>query len=170
MTDNLLAENTTLPAMLFTSESDEWETPNELVAWLAQSFAFTLDPCCTPGTAKAARFFTREDDGLAQSWAGERVWMNPPYSKVGDWMRKAYESAQTDRATVVCLVAARTDTRWWQDWVQGKANEIQFLAGRVSFKRPGKDANTAPFPSALVIYRPPVERKHTRPYKGKVSQ
>jgi phage N-6-adenine-methyltransferase len=158
-----MAGSTQLPRLLFTRESDEWETPDVLVAWLNMTFQFTLDPCATSENHKCERYFTTEDDGLTQSWSEERVFLNPPYSQVKLWMQKAYESAQTERATVACLVAVRTDTRWWQDWVLGKANEIQYLAGRVTFKRPGKPANTAPFPSALVVYRPPIERKHTRP-------
>lgn len=162
MTD-LATSASALPRMLFTSDSDEWATPQVLVNWLNQTFTFTLDAASTHENAKCERHFTIEDDGLSQSWAGERVWLNPPYSQISPWMKKAYESARDDRSTVVCLVAARTDTRWWQDWVKGKANEVEFLAGRVTFSRPGKDANTAPFPSAIVIYRPPIQRSHTRP-------
>lgn len=152
-----------LPRILFTSDSNEWATPQPLYDWLDQTFTFTLDPAATDRNHKCDRYFTEAQDGLRQSWAGERVFLNPPYKGVEPWMRKAYESAQNDRATVVCLVAARTDTRWWQDWVRGKANEVEFLAGRVTFSRPGKPANTAPFPSAIVIYRPPIQRSHTRP-------
>ena len=167
---NLLAKNTALPRMLFTSDSDEWATPDELVQWLNQSFQFTLDVAASHDNHKCERYFTIEDEGLAQSWEGERVWMNPPYSNVTAWMERAYRASREERATVVALVAARTDTRWWQDWVIGKANEIEFLAGRVTFSRPGKGANTAPFPSALVIYRPPIERKHTRPPVRKATR
>lgn len=151
----------TLPAMLFSKESDEWATPWPLFHWLNQSFQFTLDPCATTETAKCEKFYTQEDDGLIQPWAGERVFMNPPYSAVGKWMEKAYTESRLN-TTVVCLTAARTDTRWFQDWVLGKANEIQFLPGRVTFLRPQKAANTAPFPSVVIIYRPLVERKFLR--------
>lgn len=152
-----------LPEALFSRDSDEWETPAGLVAWLDMSFQFTLDPAATAENSKCERYYTIADDGLGKSWRHERVFLNPPYSAVGQWMQKAYEAAQHEEATVVCLVAVRSDTRWWQNWVMGKANEIQYLAGRVTFKRPGKEANTAPFPSALVIYRPPIRREHTRP-------
>lgn len=153
--------SSTLPTMLFSKESDEWATPWPLFNWLNQSFQFTLDPCATADTAKCAKFYTQEDDGLIQSWNSERVFMNPPYSHVNEWMKKAHAEAQQG-ATVVCLTAARTDTRWFQDFVIGKANEIQFLPGRVTFLRPEKAANTAPFPSVVIVYRPPVERKFLR--------
>src|SRR5690606_35705909 len=121
----------------------------------------------TPETAKCSKFYTLADDGLAQSWAGERVFMNPPYSQVGKWMEKAYRESQ-EGATVVCLTAARTDTRWFQDWVLGKANEIQFLPGRITFLRPEKEPNTAPFPSCIIVYRPPVQRSFLRLNPNKV--
>ncbi len=77
---------------------------------------FDLDVCATGENAKCDRFFTREDDGLAQAWTG-RVWMNPPYGRmIGEWMRKAWESSQTTAELVVCLVPARTDTRWWHEY------------------------------------------------------
>jgi len=159
---NLLAEAPDPLRVMYSKDSDEWATPVELYDWLNQTFQFTLDPCATDENHKTSRYFTIAGNGLSQSWANERVFMNPPYSEVKLWMEKAYLSAQNGGASVVCLVAARTDTRWWQDWVLNKANEIQFLAGRVMFSRPGKGANAAPFPSAVVIYRPPLERRRAR--------
>lgn len=150
-----------LPAMLFSRESDEWATPWPLFHWLNQSFQFTLDPCATVETAKCEKFYTQQEDGLLQTWASERVFMNPPYSAVSKWVEKAWRESQLG-TTVVCLTAARTDTRWFQDYVIGKANEIQFLPGRVTFLRPAKAPNTAPFPSVVIVYRPPVERRFLR--------
>lgn len=77
--------------------------------------------------------------------------MNPPYGReIGLWMRKAYEESLKG-CIVVCLVPSRTDTAWWHDYVQGKA-EVRFVRGRLKF---GNAKNSAPFPSAVVIYRPP---------------
>ncbi len=89
-------------------------------------------------------------DGLALTWLGT-CWMNPPYGrKIGQWVRKAYESSLLG-ATVVCLLPARTDTAWWHDYVV--KGEIRFLRGRLKF---GGQKNSAPFPSAVVVYRPPA--------------
>lgn len=75
--------------------------------------------------------------------------MNPPYGlALRAWIRKAHESALTG-ATVVCLVPARTDARWWHDYVIPHA-EIRFIRGRLRF---GNSPNSAPFPSAVVIFR-----------------
>jgi hypothetical protein len=92
-----------------------------------------------------------EEDGLKQSWNSETVFMNPPYGKeIAQWMAKAYRESRAG-ATVVCLIPARTDTAWWHDYaVHG---EIHYLKGRLKF---GDGENSAPFPSAVVIFRPPL--------------
>jgi phage N-6-adenine-methyltransferase len=135
----------------FSRAHDEWATPDAFFTSLAQEFSFTLDPCATAENAKCVRFFTREVDGLKQSWAPHVVWMNPPYSNVIHWMRKAYEESLRG-ATVVCLVPSRTDTRWWHSYVSHAA-EVRFVRGRIKF---GGAKYNAPFPSALVVFRVPV--------------
>lgn len=129
------------------SETDLWSTPQDFYDLMHAEFGFQTDVCATADNAKCAHYFTQDDDGLAQTW--ERTcWMNPPYGRaIGDWMRKAYESSQQG-ATVVCLVPARIDTRWWHDYaIKG---EIRFIRGRLKF---GGSKNNAPFPSAIVIFR-----------------
>lgn len=79
---------------LFSSRTEEWATPQDLFNKLNTEFNFTLDPCATADNAKCSKFFTKEQDGLAQSWQGERVFMNPPYGRsIGLWIKKAYEEA-----------------------------------------------------------------------------
>ena len=96
------------------------------------------------------------DDGLAQEWRGVCL-MNPPYGAgIGAWVRKAYESSLLG-ATVVCLVPARTDTRWWQDCCT--VGEVRFLRGRLRFN--GADTG-APFPSAVVVFRQPISSTDSR--------
>jgi phage N-6-adenine-methyltransferase len=133
----------------FSSASDNWATPQDLFDRLDAVHGFTLDVCASADNAKCARFYTKEQDGLAQEWTGT-CWMNPPYGReIGRWMSKAVQSARSG-AIVVCLVPARTDTAWWHDYaVQG---EIEFIRGRVKF---GGHKNSAPFPSAIVVFRPP---------------
>ena len=141
----------------FSSKTSEWETPQALFEALDAEFHFTLDPCATPENAKCGRYFTKEIGGLAQSWAGETVFMNPPYGReIGKWVRKAFEEWRRG-ATVVCLLPSRTDTAWWHDYCM-KATEIRFIRGRVKFVG-GKYA--APFPSAVVIFA-----QATRPVGG----
>lgn len=133
-------------AVLYSSRSEEWETPQDLFDQLNDEFKFTLDPCCLQGNAKCEKFFTKQDDGLSQSWDGERVFMNPPYGKeIKRWMHKA----ATSKALVVCLVHARTDTKWWHETVEKKAKEIRFIKGRLRF---GGSKHNSTFPSVLVIF------------------
>lgn len=133
----------------FSSKTDDWATPQSFFNRLDNEFNFTLDPCANELNAKCPKFFTKDDDGLIQSWAGERVFMNPPYGRViGDWVRKAYEEAQNDNTVVVALIPARTDTKYWHEYVM-KAKEIRLVKGRLKF---GDGRNSAPFPSAVVIF------------------
>lgn len=132
---------------MYTSNSCEWETPVDFFGKLDSEFGFDLDVCATPENAKCARYYTKEDDGLEKEWTGV-CWMNPPYGReIGEWMKKAYESAQSG-ATVVCLVPAWTDTGWWHDYAM--RGEVRFVRGRLKFN--GLNCN-APFPSAVVIFR-----------------
>ena len=130
---------------LFTSKTDMWETPQEFYDKLNQEFHFTFDVCAISENAKCDRYYTPEMDGLKQEWEGV-CWMNPPYGKeVGKWVKKACES----KCTVVCLLPARTDTKWFHEYINQKA-EVRFIKGRLKFRN---SRNSAPFPSMIVIYR-----------------
>lgn len=135
-------------AVHFSSATDLWATPQAFFDSVAIEFPFQLDVCALPENAKCPRYFTPAQDGLAQVWKGV-CWMNPPYGReIGKWVKKAFESAQ-EGATVVCLLPARTDTAWWHDYAA--KGEVRFLRGRLKF---GGQKNSAPFPSALVVFRP----------------
>jgi site-specific DNA-methyltransferase (adenine-specific) len=129
-----------------------WETPPAFFAALDAEFHFTLDAAALPKTAKVATFFSPETDALAQRWAGV-VWVNPPYGQgvLSAWVAKAYEESRRG-AIVVALVPARTDAHWWHEFAL-RAAEIRFVRGRIRFVGA---ASTAPFPSAVLVFRPPV--------------
>jgi phage N-6-adenine-methyltransferase len=131
----------------FQSDKHDWETPQELFEKLDREFHFTLDVCAVPENAKCTHYFSPTDDGLSKEWTGV-CWMNPPYGReIGKWMQKALHESEHG-VTVVCLVPARTDTEWWHKYaMQG---EIRFLRGRLRFQGAN---STAPFPSAIVIFR-----------------
>lgn len=158
---------------MYTSNTDEWATDPLFYALLDRYFNFNLDPCATHENHKCDKYFTRAEDGLAQSWEGHRVYMNPPYGEpeypckkkcvkkkcqkrgyhidkyepgVIDWMKKAYEESKKG-TLIVCLVPTRPDTKWWN--YARKADYIVQLPGRLKFVG-AKDS--APFPSALVVY------------------
>ena len=134
-----------------------WETPPEVFGPLNAEFGFTLDPCATAGTAKCPRYFTEEDDGLAQSWAGERVFMNPPYGReVYAWTRKAADEA--GGALIVGLLPASTDLAWWHDDVVAAHAEVRYIRGRVRFLTGGPYRASGFFASVIVIWRDKVNR------------
>lgn len=136
----------------YSSARDDWETPQALFDILDREFAFGLDVCASEETAKCPQYYTPTDDALSRDWHG-RCFMNPPYGDViSTWVEKAYTSAQAG-ATVVCLVPARVDTRWWWDYC--RHGEVRFLPGRLRFS--GGDA--APFPSAVVVFGPGIGPK-----------
>ena len=133
----------------FRSESCEWATPVDFFNSLNEEFGFELDVCATPQNAKCASYYTKDEDGLLQPWEGV-CWCNPPYGReIRHWVEKAMRTAEEGKGTVVCLVPARTDTKWWHDFV-AKASEVRFVKGRLKF---GGHANSAPFPSAVVVFR-----------------
>lgn len=131
--------------VMFSSKTDLWATPQDFFDKLNEEFHFETDVCALPENAKCAHYYTPEQDGLAQEWEGI-CWCNPPYGReVGKWVKKAAEA----NATVVMLLPARTDTRWFHDYIYGKA-EIRFIKGRLKF---GGQKNAAPFPSMVVVFR-----------------
>lgn len=135
--------------LMFSSEDMTWATPQDFFDKLDKEFHFTLDPCCVTETAKCDTYFTPKEDGLKQSWQGHTVFMNPPYGRaIGDWLKKAYGESLQQSTKVVCLIPSRTDTKYWHDYCM-KASEIRFVKGRLKF---GGSKNSAPFPSAIVIF------------------
>jgi len=162
--------------VMFSSNSNEWQTPALFYDKLDKTFKFDLDPCATARSAKCKKYFTEEDDGLSQDWSGHKVFMNPPYGRgIDKWLKKAFEESKKAHTTVVCLVPSRTDTKYWHKYCM-KADEIYFVKGRLKFTQTvdaygvplsaGSCCNAAPFPSAVVVFRgPPVEgmaRNHVR--------
>lgn len=115
---------------LFSSQKEEWETPQDLFDKLNEEFHFDLDVCALPENAKCKNYYTPEIDGLKQTWKGV-CWCNPPYGrKIGEWVKKAAEST----ATVVMLLPARTDTKWFHEYIYGATNaDIRFIKGRLKF-------------------------------------
>ena len=133
---------------MMSSNTPEWATPQSFFDALNKEFSFTLDPCSTHENTKCEKHYTKEDDGLSKNWGGEVVFCNPPYGReLPKWVKKCYEESR--HADVVMLIPARTDTRWFHDYIYGKA-EIRFIKGRLKF---GNAKQSAPFPSMAVIYR-----------------
>lgn len=146
-------------------EVDDRGTDPAFFAALSARFGgFTLDAAAAPHNAKCDRWYSRAEDGLAQPWASERVWINPPYSDCGAWVRKAW--AESEAPLIVMLMPAnRTEQGWWQDLIEPYRDRpasplrVEFLRGRIRFIRAGADGigpdERPPFGCCLLIWEGP---------------
>lgn len=135
--------------VLFSSKTDQWATPQWLYDELNKKFNFNLDPCADETNYKCEKYFNKEQNGLLQDWGGQRVFCNPPYGReIGKWVQKAHDESKKPETLVVMLIPARTDTKWFHEYIYQKA-VIRFLRGRLKF---GDSKNSAPFPSMVVIF------------------
>lgn len=129
---------TTMRALL--DESDDRRTPRPLFdAWHAEH-RFTVDAAATAANTLLPRFFA---DGLSESWSGERVYCNPPYSDIRPWVEKAHrETVNGCELAVLLLPARRTEQPWWQALIEpcrdrrGGRIRTRFLPGRIRFEYP----------------------------------
>ena len=138
-------------APLHSSNSDEWSTPQDFFDVCNKLFGpFTLDGAATKENRKCREFCTDflNYKGPEKIEDKHRIWLNPPYSLNAEFIKKAYELSQ-ERHQVVCLIPARTDTKYWHEYV-AKASHVFFIKGRLKF---GNSKNSAPFPSALVVFQ-----------------
>lgn len=137
---------------LFTSEKQDWETPDTIFNSLNQEFHFDIDIASSKSNAKCNKFFTKDDDALSKDWSTlGNVFCNPPYNELPIWVEKAYqESLIKHDGVIVLLITARPETVYWHKFIFKKA-EIRFIKGRLKFSNA---KSSAPFPSAIVIYHP----------------
>lgn len=141
---------------------DDRRTPAGLFREQDYLHRFTLDVAASEENAKLPAFFSIDTDGLAQSWAGHRVWCNPPYSNIGPWVEKAWAEMRAACELVVMLLPAnRTEQSWWQSQVEPFRDRVagggirlttRFLAGRIEFGRRSATAVHTPFGSVLLTW------------------
>ncbi len=136
-------------ASLLSTGTDDWRTPRALFGALHREFDFTVDAAADQDNHLVPRYWTAAHDGAARSWAKERVWCNPPYSR-GRQPGFLARAAKCEAAVAVLLIPARPDTRAWHEHVWEAASEVRFIRGRVRFEGA---TSGAPFPSAIVVYR-----------------
>lgn len=137
---------------LFSSKKMDWETPQDFFDEIDNEFHFTLDACANGTNHKCDKYFSESDDGLKQNWGGQTVWCNPPYGReIGNWVQKCSQESKQENTTVVMLIPARTDTKYFHEYIYNKQNvEIRFIKGRLRFVGA---AESAPFPSMVVVFR-----------------
>lgn len=139
---------------------DDRCTPDAEFWAFNRRFAFTVDAAASAANARLPKFWTLQQDGLAQSWRDERVWCNPPYSNLRPWFVKAWESIEAS-LIVMLIPANRTEGPPWQDLIEpyrdrGGCLKTEFLPGRIRFKKPGEAVssgrNRPPFGCCLLIW------------------
>ena len=142
--------NKNTQVVMFSSKTGQWATPTEFFTKLDWRFGpFNLDPCADSSNTKCVNFFTETEDGLSKEWKGHTVFVNPPYGRgIDKWIQKGFKESRDPDTKVVMLIPARTDTRYWHDYVM-RADEVYFVKGRLKF---GDSENSAPFPSAVVVF------------------
>ena len=122
-----------------------WRTPQHLFEMLNEKYGpFTIDLAASAENALCDRYYTKEDDALAQCWGGEVGFCNPPYDDIEPWIEKAMEASVHDHAFTVFVLPVRSDRSWWRHYVARFATEVDFLE-RLSFVSPdgyaGRDGN-----------------------------
>lgn len=142
--------NKAVQKILFSSKTGAWATPQDFFDKLNWRFGpFDLDPCAEPTNTKCSNFYTEVEDGLSKDWGGHIVFVNPPYGAgIDKWIEKGFRESQKPDTKVVMLLPARTDTRYFHDFVM-RASEVHFIRGRLKF---GDSNNSAPFPSMVVVF------------------
>lgn len=120
--------------VLTTSDNMKRATPEYFYDWLDGMMHFTVDVCADELNHKHARYFSERDNGLAQSWANETFFMNPPYGRqTPGWMAKARDEVMLDRAMGCALIPARVGVEWWRVYVKqldgaaGKLRDVRVM-------------------------------------------
>ena len=150
---------------VWSTGKDDWGTPKLLFQKLHDEFNFCVDVCANKETALLDQWIgpgSKYEDALGEwksacqlphsvkRYYSHSYFMNPPYSDVAEFMKRmAIEMASNKSVRGVALVASRTDTKWFHDYVLPSASEIRFIKGRVQF---AGAPSSAPFPSMIVVY------------------
>lgn len=131
----------------FSSKTDEWSTPKEVIPFIRRVLpVIDLDPCSDAAqTIPAKNRYFRNDDGLSRKWRG-RVYLNPPYGRqISNWVGRLVRLYnEGDVTESIALLPARTDTIWFRLL---RDHSRVFVSGRLKF---GNSDHSAPFPSVFV--------------------
>lgn len=144
------------------SEKDLWQTPPDFFERLNREFDFDVDVCASEDNRLCMHYFSEKysaldhewtDTGFSNSGSNKSFFINPPYSMTKEFLERAAQQASKHNITVVALVNANTDTKWFSDAAK-TANEIRLITGRLSFVSPsGKKANGNTKGQCVIVWR-----------------
>lgn len=152
--------------VVFSKRETVVETPPDFFEFWNRRLAFSLDVCASKENAKCRNYFTEKENGLIQPWGGFRVWCNPPYSHIGDWVDKALKETGSFGCPVACLLLpSRTDRPWYQQlerrphrvYLENVEDRLIFVGSK----------QAAPFPSVVAViwggtWNPEEHKKQAR--------
>ena len=139
------------------TQQDVWETPAKDYNKICGMFNIRpkIDVCADVNNRKCLKYFTEKDDALSENCEWDKsFYMNPPYSKVKHFIKKAYEQHKKHNVDALCLTYSKTDTKWFHEFVWQKA-ELYFQKSRIKFILPNGNVSKypAPYPSMWIIYK-----------------
>ena len=144
-------------------DRDSRFTPSEFMAGVYEAFGeIDLDPCAnvlSPVVARHRILLSEGGDGLAEDWDGRLVYVNPPFSELLKWLRRAHDQWRAGNVeTIVCLVPVRTDSSWFHSTLSADA-DIFLLQGRVRFLNSLGNAQHTPFSLMLLTLGATTQQK-----------
>ena len=131
------------------SISQEYETPDNIFKPLDDEFNFMCDLAASELNHKCSSYYTIEQDAFSRNWGGVN-WINPPFNKVGKWVKKAHEDSNKFKSTIVMLILVKSNTNWFRDFVMD-SKEVRFINQKVHFKNTPQGLR---FPACIVIFSP----------------
>lgn len=144
----------------YIKREDEYETPTPLFKQGCNDYHCNpkIDVCGSAKHHKLPFYFKKNQDALTKDWKKD-FWMNPPYTKVAKFMKKAYDEHKKWNVTGLILVYSKTDVHWFHKYVYNKQRrrwlaEFYPIEGRVKFWKNGKKTEyPAPYGSCFIVFR-----------------
>ena len=138
------------------NRKDTWNTPQHVLDSVYEFFPnLELDPCCDDKQSpnvKAQRYYDISDDGLAEPWNADTVFMNHPYSESRLWIPYAVQQHELHNNEMLLLIKLDISTKWWRCIAH-----YPWLAYNKRLKF-GEGTHAAPFQSAMVYLGNRIEK------------
>lgn len=146
------------------ADKDSRFTDEKTARSLEEAFGrVSLDPCAHPDSSinPIEGYFKQQgQDGLAQPWLGNFVYVNPPFSQLAKWLDKALDEYEKGKiAVLACLIPTRTDTRFFAQALQMGAS-VFFFGGRLKFRKPDGTIEASKITTMLVVLGSTEEQRN----------